>query len=294
MERKGKYTDTAMGLYTPDPDKPLSKKAIPVAELDGFDFEMDMEDKGLVEDLRFSDPEYKKPSISIKTTGVMKFSEGMCYELMDRGGYTYLQGLGVVNNRFLLIFFYNYESLPTGGGQAAEIRIPPLGDQKGKKKVGEVPMIGQLRRAELSNKNDIKEGDLIPQKGIHSSREFELGSFSFDTRLIDKGKLILVVDTTKGTSLLRGKKISKGDIIGAQISLYDRIDKSIALEENRVDEVEKNFIDKIEKLHDELPEDEEFIEPEVVAQVEGNMEEDKPIQETLSVEPKLFPSATGA
>jgi hypothetical protein len=249
---EGKEVSSVIGEYTADPDNPLSRKEVPVLTLEGFDFDKDL-DKGSknyeVEDLQVEPPEYNKVFISVKTTGTMKFSEGMCYELLDRGGYRFLGGASIVKKNFLLLSFYNFESLPKGRNVAYELKIPQLEtDKEGVKKIGEVPMVNELRRAELSNRNDLEPGDLIPERGLYSSIEFGLGSFSFDTSLIEEGMLRLVIDVSKGVSVQRGKRLSKAKRSIAMQNFYKNIDLKLGL----VDvDVEKQLLDRLNKIEQE-------------------------------------------
>lgn len=239
-----------------DPDKPLSKGEVPVAELEGFDFDKDLDKSAHDyegEDLQVEPPSYRKPFITIKTTGTMKFSLGLCYELLDRGGYRFLGGVTVVKRKFLVFTLYRYETLPKGGFGFYKIKTPMEASKEIKgslNKVGNIPLITELRRAELSQKNDINDGQLIPERGLFSSVEFDIGAFCFDTSLIEEGQLRLVIDTSKGTHVLRGKRLSKSEREAALHRFYHKVDLNLRVDPEVIN-LEKRFMERLEKLRAE-------------------------------------------
>ena len=239
------------------PDKPLSKGEVPVAELEDFDFDKDLDKSAHDyegEDLQVEPPTYRKPFISIKTTGAMKFSQGLCYELLDRGGYRFLGEITVVKRKFLVFTLYKYETLPKGGDVGFyKIKTPMEASKEIKgslNKVGNIPLITELRRAELSPRNDINDGQLIPERGLFSSVEFDIGAFCFDTSLIEEGQLRLVIDTSKGTHVLRGKRLSKAEREIALHRFYQKVDLNLRVDPEVIN-LEKRFNERIDKIRAE-------------------------------------------
>lgn len=282
------------GEITLDPDRPLSRNEVPVSELEGFDFDKDLDKSAPSyegEDLQVEPPEYRKPSVSIKTSGTVKFSEGLCNELLDRGGYRFLGGVSIVKRQFLLLTLYKFESLPKGAHRTYQIKTPlevskeVKGSAKG---LGEIKLVNELRRAELSDRNDIRSGQLIPERGLYSSIEFDLGSFSFDTSLIEAGQLRLVIDISKAVYIQRGKRLSKADRELALHRFTEQVDRKLGLNPEKID-IENLLWERIEDLRAE--EDTDADRPEADKPEEDKVEGEEPKQETPVA---LFPKATGA
>ena len=219
------------------PSKKLSLTEVKVEEvqLEGVE----------IEDITIEPPRYRKPVLSIKSSGIVKFGIGLIRELQDRGDFLWISRLYVWEGKLIILLVDEARS-----HQVSYVREIPLGvwkhktyekddkekghvagtfvrDDDGKLipvleqiRVGEVHLGRYLVRAELSNDNNLEEGDLLPRRG-YTSRDFGLDSMSFDTRRIDDGSMLLVIDPTKGENF---KKERGGKIIPHSPPTEEEID----------------------------------------------------------------------
>lgn len=212
------------------PSKKLSLTEVKVEE-----FQLEGQE---IEDITIEPPRYREPTLSIKSSGIVKFGIGLIRELQDRGDFLWIGRLYVVNGKLIIQLLDEARS-----HQFTYVREIPLGVWKNKKyekddpekgisagtlvldddgkvipvlepiRVGEVHLGKYLIRAEFSHDNEIEVGTLRPSGG--TSRDFGLDGMSFDTNQVDTGTLLLVIDPTKGITYNkeRGGKIIEDDVV---------------------------------------------------------------------------------
>ena len=221
------------------PSKKLSLTEVKVEE-----FQLEGQE---IEDITIEPPRYREPILSIKSSGIVKFGIGLIRELQDRGDFLWISRLYVVKDKLVVLLLDEARS-----HQIESVRKIPLGILKFKKyeesdpekgiiagtfvidddgnkievleqiRVGEVHLGKYLIRAEFSHDNKIEVGTLRPSGG--TSRDFGLDGMSFDTRQVDKGTLLLVIDPTKGITYnkKRGGQIIEDDRVVKEKEMLPR------------------------------------------------------------------------
>lgn len=207
------------------PSKKLSLTEVRVEEfqLEGME----------IEDITIEPPRYRKPVLSMKKSGIVKFGIGLIRELQDRGGFLWIGRLYVIDGKLIIqlldearshqldyvreipLGVWKYKTYEKDDKEQGHVAGTWVRDDNGDLisvlepiRVGEVHLGRYLVRAELSDDNNLEQGDLIPTLG-YTSRDFGLDGMSFDTTQVVKGTLLLSIDPSKGVNFRkeRGGKI---------------------------------------------------------------------------------------